>query len=62
MDDAFTWQLETLRNDGATVRLLTDEEVAYWEEATDYRSIQAKWAEENNAVSVLESIRRAMHE
>ena len=62
MDDAFTWQLETLRKDGATVRLLTDEEVAYWEEATDYRSIQAKWAEENNAVSVLDGIRRAMHE
>ena len=61
MDERFTWQLETLRNDGATVRLLTDDEVAYWEEATNYKSIQAKWAEENNAVSVLEAIRKCMN-
>ena len=62
MDESFAWQLETLRKDGAAVRLLTDEEVAYWEEAADYRSIQSKWAEENNALDVLDGIRRAMHE
>ncbi|MBQ3402385.1 MAG: hypothetical protein IJG65_03280 [Synergistaceae bacterium] len=43
MSESFARQVETLRADGADVRLMTDDEVAYWERATDYRNVQAKW-------------------
>ena len=63
MDECFTWQLETLRADGASVRLLSDEEVSYWENVTDYKAIQEKYiAEHDNAGGVLDGIRRAMNE
>ena len=63
MDESFSRMLETLRADGATVRLLSDEEVSYWENVTDYKTIQEKYvAEHDNAGSVLDGIRRAINE
>ena len=63
MDESFSHMLETLRADGATVKLLTDEEVSYWENVTDYKTIQEKYvAEHDNAGSVLDGIRRAINE
>ncbi|MBR1419268.1 MAG: hypothetical protein IJ576_09925, partial [Synergistaceae bacterium] len=63
MDERFTWQLETLKADGADIRLLSDEEVSFWENVTNYKSIQEKYiAEHDNAESVLAGIRRVMNE
>ena len=63
MDERFTWQLETLKADGADIRLMGDDEVSFWENVTNYKSIQEKYiAEHNNAESVLAGIRRVMNE
>ena len=56
MDEAFPRMLETLRADGAEVRLLNDEEVAYWEKATDYRSIQDNWVKGQNVSGISEAL------
>lgn len=63
MDEHFTWQLETLKAEGANVRLLSDEEVSYWENITNYKAIQEKYiAEHENANNVLNELRRAINE
>ena len=63
MDESFSRMLETLRADGASVRLLSDEEVSYWENETGYKTIQEKYiAGHNNVGSVLDGIRRVMNE
>lgn len=63
MDESFSRMLETLRADGASVRLLSDEEVSYWENETGYKTIQEKYiAGHNNVDSVLDGIRRVMNE
>ena len=43
MDEAFASMLETLKADGAQVRLLGDDEISYWENASGYRSAQESW-------------------
>lgn len=65
MEDSFAWQVETLRADGADVRLMTDDEVSFWERATDYRNVQGKWidAQDVDGIGeVLEAIRRCVEE
>ena len=39
-------QLEILRADGADVRILSDEEIKFWENTTNYKAIQDKWVKE----------------
>ena len=59
MDEAYPIQLEVLRADGANVRLMTDEEVSFWEETTNYRAIQDKYiSEHDNAADALEALRK----
>lgn len=64
MDAALPAQMETLRSDGANVRLLSDEEVAAWEQMTRYRDVQDTWMRKQveagltDAPSVLEAVRR----
>ncbi len=61
MDEAFVRQLEILKADGATVKILTDEEAAFWQKTTHYEGIQEKYtAEHSEAGEVLEAIRRFM--
>lgn len=61
MNEAYTRQLNVLRSDGADVRVMTDEEVSFWEETTNYREIQNKYvSEHDNAVSVIEAMRKRM--
>ena len=36
MDASLVRQIEVLREDGANVRIMTDEEADFWENATDY--------------------------
>lgn len=68
MDAALPAQMETLRADGANVRLLSDEEVAAWEQMTRYRDIQAAWVKEQveaglaDAPAVLEAVRRKLED
>lgn len=63
MDAALPEQIERLRQDGAEVRLLSDEEVSEWETITKYRDIQDKWLQEKieaglpEASAVLEEVR-----
>ncbi len=61
MDESFAHQVKVLRADGANVRMLGDDEVAFWENMTDYRSIQEKYVNEyENAREVLEKLRQMM--
>lgn len=63
MEDSFAWQVKTLRADGADVRLMTDDEVSYWERATDYHTVQEKWTKGQGIggiAEVLEGIRRCL--
>ena len=63
MDERFTWQLETLKADGADYRLLTDDEADFWEQTTGYEAIQDKYiAEHDNAENVIDGIRRLINE
>ena len=63
MNAAYPNQLEILRADGANVRILSDEEVKFWEQITDYENIQDKWVKEQaanglkSADVVLEAVR-----
>ena len=62
MDASLVRQIEVLREDGANVRIMTDEEVDFWENATDYRSVQDKWtAEDAQAAEVLETLRKLIN-
>ena len=64
MDSALPELIEILRNDGAEVRLLSDEEISEWEVITNYKAIQDKWLQEKidagltNAPKVLEETRK----
>lgn len=49
MDDSFSKQLEILRAEGVNVRILNDDEIKFWEQITDYESIQEKWVMERKA-------------
>ncbi|EFR2062206.1 ABC transporter substrate-binding protein [Salmonella enterica] len=52
MDSSFNTQIDDLRQAGATVRLLTAEEVAQWQITTRYQAAQAKWVKEQEAKGV----------
>lgn len=52
MDSHFASQLETLRKDGATVRVLKHSEVAHWQKVTRYQDIQAQWVKQQEALGV----------
>ena len=52
MDASFETQLEDLKNAGATVRVLSAEEVAKFESVTRYQEVQAAWAEEQKSKGV----------
>ncbi|MBR0234163.1 MAG: TRAP transporter substrate-binding protein DctP [Synergistaceae bacterium] len=62
MEAAYHEQLKILSSNGANVRILSDEEVKFWENTTDYRAIQNKWVQKqiseglNSAATVLNKI------
>lgn len=64
MDSALPEQIKTLQNDGADVRLLSDQEVTAWGNMTQYREIQDKWIQEkakegfSEAPEILEKVRK----
>ena len=66
MDEAFVRQLEILSGDNASVRILSNDEVDFWEKSSDYINVQDKWADELSAkgvsasVKVLAEVRRYM--
>ena len=66
MDAAFINQLEILKSDGADVRILSDKEVEFWENTTDYKAVQDKWINEQisngltSADYVLKAVRNYM--
>ena len=63
MNVAYVNQIKILRNDGANVRILSDEEVEFWKNITNYETVQEKWLKEQsanglkNAEEVLKKIR-----
>lgn len=62
MDESFAWQVKTLSEDGSTVRLMTDDEVSYWEHATNYEAVQDKWIDgDAQAAEVLKTLRRLIN-
>ena len=62
MDELFTKQCGLLRDDGANVRLMTDEEVSFWEHATNYEAIQDNWIDgDKEAAEVLKALRRLIN-
>ena len=52
MDQSFDAMVSDLRKTGATVRLLTPEEVAAWQAATGYREVQAAWVKDQQSKGV----------
>ncbi|MCO5084414.1 MAG: hypothetical protein M9955_22505 [Rhizobiaceae bacterium] len=52
MEQSFDAQLEDLKKAGATVRVLTTEEVAQFEAATQYEGVQAAWASHQESKGV----------
>ncbi|MES2258049.1 MAG: TRAP transporter substrate-binding protein DctP [Pseudomonadota bacterium] len=68
MDSGFDAMLDTLRKDGATVRVLSPGEVARWRTATRYREVQADWVKTvavkgtRDAGPVLEKLRAILAE
>lgn len=55
MDASFPAQLETLKKDGANVRLLSDEELGAWERMTRYRDVQDAWVRQQVAAGLTEA-------
>lgn len=52
MGESFDTQLEDLKKAGATVRVLTAEEVEQFEAATRYKDVQSAWAQGQQAEGV----------
>ncbi|EBX9236441.1 TRAP-type mannitol/chloroaromatic compound transport system, periplasmic component [Salmonella enterica] len=52
MDSSFDAQIADLRNDGATVRLLTPEEVIQWATETHYQQAQSDWVTTQEAKGI----------
>ena len=52
MDESYEAQLADLRKAGATVRVLSAEEVAQFETVTRYQEVQAAWAEDQKTKGV----------
>ena len=62
MNNSYYRQIEILRDSGANVRILIDQEIKFWEDTTNYKAIQDKWISEQAAKSadILNKIRRYM--
>lgn len=66
MEKSFDLQIKDLKRAGATVRVLTAEEVAQFEAATRYRDVQTAWAEVQqtegvaDAAATIEKVRSIM--
>ena len=61
MDASLVRQIEVLREDGANVRIMTDEEVDFWENATNYEAIQDKWTSgDEQAAGVLKALQGSL--
>ena len=60
MNNSYCRQLEILRDSGANVRILTDQEIKFWEDTTNFEVIQDKWLSEQavKSADVLNKIRR----
>ena len=48
MKQSFSRQVEILQADGAEIRTLSDEEISFWEAATNYEEAQKKYYGENS--------------
>ena len=61
-NNSYYRQIEILRDSGANVRILIDQEIKFWEDTTNYKAIQDKWISEQAAKSadILNKIRRYM--
>ncbi len=59
MDAGFDAMLETVRAEGASVRILEPEEVLRWESATGYRDVQAAWVKKQEEQG-LKNVARVM--
>ena len=57
MNEAFARQLDILRSDGAVIRIMSDDEISFWEKITDYRAVQDKYI---NNTEVMNSVRTYM--
>ena len=57
MNEAFARQLDILRSDGAVIRIMSDDEISFWEKITDYRTVQDKYI---NNTEVMNSVRTYM--
>ena len=55
MDKAFDTQLEDLKKAGATVRVLSADEVAAFASVTRYKEVQAAWAQDQQAQGVTDA-------
>ncbi|MCW5706957.1 TRAP transporter substrate-binding protein DctP [Shinella sp.] len=55
MEKSFDAQLDDLKKAGATVRVLSTDEVARFETATRYKEVQAAWAEERRTEGVTDA-------
>ncbi len=55
MEESFDRQLEDLKKAGATVRVLSAEEVVQFEATTRYADVQAAWAEDQRAQGVADA-------
>ena len=60
MDESFFKQIELLKSEGVDLKILSDYEVQSFVKSVDYEKIQDKWAYENSAENVLNSIRKYM--
>ena len=60
MNNSYCRQLEILRDSGANVQILTDQEIKFWEDTTNFEVIQDKWLSEQavKSADVLNKIRR----
>lgn len=60
MDESFFKQIELLKSEGVDLKILSDYEVQSFVKSVDYEKIQDKWAYENSAENVLNSVRKYM--
>jgi TRAP-type C4-dicarboxylate transport system substrate-binding protein len=55
MDKSIDSQIEDLKKEGASVRILKKDEVMKWQAATRYQEVQASWVKEQEAKGVKEA-------
>lgn len=52
MDNSFDAQLDELKNAGASVRILTSDEITRWQNMTKYQEVQSVWVKEQESKDV----------